>query len=233
MLIKQIATDYEPLSIEWQRHINEWFTTNVNDIQQLKELRDYVESTAYGFGERSFYYLWKLIVDQMPQSFTFLEIGVYRGQTLALVQLLAKMSGKQCRCIGVTPLNETGGFHTSDYAKDIKDLHTKYNLRQPAIIKGYSTAEYIIDDVKYFAPYNIVYIDGGHDYEVVKSDLNNYANLASNYLVIDDCCNNLPMPDGYFRGIESVTKAVIEWEATQTNFKLQFNLVHNKLYKTL
>ena len=55
--------------------------------------------------------------------------------------------------------------------------------------------------------------------------------MAKTYLVVDDCCNNIPMPSGYFTGIESVTKAVNEWEAKQTEFELLFNVVHNKLYK--
>jgi hypothetical protein len=58
----------------------------------------------------------------------------------------------------------------------------------------------------------------------------NYPKLSKSYLIVDDCCNNIPMPDGYFSGIAPVTKAVNEWEEEQTEFELMFNVVHNKLY---
>lgn len=218
-------------SEQYNKEINELFTAKTNEVPELKELRDWVEANIFGFGERSFYWLWKLIVDEMPQTFSFLEIGVFRGQTTALIHLLAKLSGKTAHVYGITPLNSADGHWESDYAKDIKTIHDKFNLEQPNLLIGLSTNKDIINDAIKLAPFNIVYIDGGHTYEVVKSDLINYPQLAKDYLVIDDCCNDIPMPFGYFTGIPSVTKAVKEWEKTQDKFKLKFNVVHVKVYK--
>lgn len=218
---------------DFQKWVNETFTGKVNETPELKELRDWVENNIFGFGERSFYWLWKLIVDEMPSEFTMLEIGVFRGQTIALVQLLAKLAGKKCICYGVTPLDNTDGHWDSDYKADIKRIHNEFNLTQPRIVKGLSTDPDIIDEVQYMAPYDLVYIDGGHTYDVVVQDMKNYSPLASRFLIVDDCCNDIPMPWGYFTGIEPVTKAVNEWEAGQKKFKLLFNVVHNKVYKRI
>lgn len=216
-------------SKEYNQRIHEEFIQKTNSIPELKELRDYVEANAFGFGERSFYWMWKLIVDEMPQTFTFLEIGVFRGQTLALIKLLAKLSGKKVKVYGITPLDTTDGHWESDYKKDISDLHKLFRLPQPTIIKGLSTDESIIQ-VMSEKTFDLVYIDGGHSYEVALSDLKNYGKLATKYLVIDDCANDLDMPFGYFQGIQSVTNAVNDYIPT-TNLKFQYNVMHNKIFK--
>ena len=212
---------------QWNRDIHNEFIEKVNAVHDLKELRDFVEQNAFGFGERSFYWMWKLIVEDMPDTFTFLEIGVFRGQTLALIQLLAKMSGKSVNVVGVTPLDTTDGHWDSDYEADINLIHYKFGLEQPTIIKGLSTDPDIINFVKQ-STFDIVYIDGGHSYEVAKSDIEHYAPLASKYLVIDDCANDLNIPFGMFAGIDSVTKAVKDSEINQ---KFLFNIVHIKVFK--
>ena len=72
--------------------INGWlyynFARNVNLIPHLRDHRDYVEKNDHGYGDRAFYYQWKLLVEQMPTDFKFLEIGVYMGQIISLIKLL-------------------------------------------------------------------------------------------------------------------------------------------------
>ncbi len=78
--VKHTYTDTE----QWNTYIHDKFCEEVNKNAELKELRDFVEQNAFGFGERSFYWMWKLIVDEMPKEFTFLEIGDLKAQTTAL-----------------------------------------------------------------------------------------------------------------------------------------------------
>jgi hypothetical protein len=216
-------------SKEWNQKIADEFTQKTNSIPELKQLRDYVEAHAFGFGERAFYWMWKLIVDEMPQSFTFLEIGVFRGQTLALIKLLAKLSGKKVKVYGITPLDSTDGHWESNYKQDIIDLHKLFKLPLPNIIKGLSTDEKIIEQVC-DKKFDLVYIDGGHSFDVAYSDLLNYGKIADKYLVIDDCANDLDMPFGFFQGIQSVTDAVNKY-IPNTDLKFQFNVIHNKVFK--
>ena len=216
------------------KELVEQYTAAVNADQQLKEYRDYIEQNAFGFGERCFLWMWKELVDKMPQEFTFLEVGVFRGQILALIGLLAERSGKKATRVGVTPLDSTDGHWDSDYEGDIRHLHDFFGIsRHYKIIKGLSTDVKVQEQAsKYMC--DLVYIDGGHTYDVVKSDLDFYPNLVkqSAYLIIDDCNNRIEMPDGYFRGIESVSRAVdekfppftanAEWKHVQ-------NVVHNRV----
>ncbi len=65
------------------------FTEAVQQAPDLCRHRDHVEQNALGFGYRAFHWLWKLLVDAMPNRFRFLEIGVYKGQVISLVGLLA------------------------------------------------------------------------------------------------------------------------------------------------
>lgn len=218
---------------EIHQAINEDFATKVNAIPELKAHRDWTERNIFGFGERSFLYLHKLLVDEMPETFTFLEIGVFRGAILSLYKLLADMQGKQVQRYGITPLDGTDGHWDSDYAKDIKTIHDQFKLN-----KDYKILHGLSSDVKVLTQavhlnLDILYIDGGHTYDVVKNDLFNYPQLVKpgGYLVIDDCCNNFSMPFGYFTGIEPVTRAVNEWEATQKDFEFILSVVHNKVYR--
>ncbi len=230
MNLNELSKEYRRNPGTWQRWVNDYFTNCVNETPELKELRDYVEKNIWGFGERSFYWLWKLVIDEMENDFTFLEVGVFRGQTLALTAKVAEMANKIAFIAGITPLNSTGGHWESDYEDDIKKIHDDFNLWNPVLMKSLSNNPDLLKSLE-GGEFDIIYIDGGHEYETVKQDLANYTIMAKQYLIIDDCCNDIEMPQGYFAGIESVTKAVNEWEATQTEFELMFNVMHVKLYK--
>ena len=218
---------------QWNTDTHNLFCEKVNEVKELKELRDFVEQNAFGFGERSFYWMWKLIVDEMPNEFSFLEIGVFRGQTTTLIQVLAKMAKKKVKVYGVTPLNNTDGHWESDYKKDIETISQKFKVKTPKIFKGLSTDRELIDLVLLEGPYDLVYIDGGHTYEVIKSDLEHYPQLATKYLIIDDCANNLDIPFGMFAGIEPVSRSVDEWDENQKLFNFLFNVVHIKVFKKI
>ena len=218
--------------METHQRINETFIELVNADPELKAFRDFVEGNndtpvkIFGFGERSFLWMWKLLVDEMPPDFKFLEIGVFRGQVLALIRILSKTA----TITGITPLDSTGGHWESDYAADINYLHNHFKLEQPAIIKGLSTDLDIIEKAK--GTYDIIYIDGGHEYEVAKADIINYSPFVKigGYLVIDDCANKYDLPYGYFRGIESVSRAVDE-HLPNEQFKEIFSVVHNRIFQ--
>jgi hypothetical protein len=221
---------------EFHNIIHESFSELVNGHKQLKAHRDFVESNAFGFGERSFGWLFKLVVDEMPKEFSFLEIGVFRGSSLSLIKLLANISNKKVNRYGVSPMDSSDGHWDSDYFKDVIRIHNEFDLKPDyTIYHGSSTEDSIINKSKSTAPYDILYIDGGHTKEVVDSDLLYYPSMikSGGYLMIDDCCNDMKQPWGFFQGIQPVTDAVLEWEKTKTGeeFEFVFNVVHLKVYK--
>jgi len=228
--IKKLQAEWEDIE-HHHSYINELFCELVNADPILKIHRDYIEQKAYGFGERSFWYLWKLILDEIPKGFSFLEIGVYRGSTISLIKLLRP----DATVYGVTPLTSEGGYQDCDYAKDIADLHQYFNLDQPNIIKGLSNEPWAIQAVRDLGMRDVIYVDGAHDTETVLQDLANYASLVKigGYLVMDDCNSEMHMPHGYFQGHQSVTDAKLKWLETQTDFEFVFSVVHISVFRKL
>jgi predicted O-methyltransferase YrrM len=224
--LSELIENWKDTSESHQR-IHDLFCQKTNQNPKLKRLRDYVEANAFGFGERSFYWMWKLITDDLKNNLKFLEVGVFRGQTTCLISLLKP----NAKVTGITPLDSTDGHWESDYKKDIEHLHELFLTEQPNIIKGLSTDQEIIKQAK--GKYDIVYIDGGHQYEVVKSDLINYPSMVKKggYLIIDDCANKYQIPFGMFGGIETVSRAVDEWKNQE--FKELFSVVHIRAFKKL
>lgn len=211
---------------EAHKLINESFTEKVNADSKLKAYRDWIEEKIFGFGERSFLWMWKLLIDEIPMP-EFLEIGVFRGQILGLIRMLSPKAS----ITGITPLDNTGGHWESDYAADIKLLHSTFKLKQPKIIKGLSTDETVLAEAGK-KEYDIIYIDGGHDYQTARHDVYRYSSFVKvgGYLVIDDAGNKFNMPDGYFKGIEAVSKAVDELLPNEY-YKELFNVVHNRVFR--
>jgi len=214
------------------------YTEKVNADKELKAYRDWIEANAFGFGERCFLWMWNDIVAKIPDEFTFMEIGVFRGQILALVSKLAERHGKKVRRIGITPLDTSDGHWESDYEADIIRLHDVFNIKDDyELIRLDSTNPNAIKLASQNPP-DVLYIDGGHTYEVVKSDLTHYLPIlkVGGTLVIDDCNNAIPMPWGYFQGIQSVSIAVDEVlprEGSTEYWKHELNLVHNRVLTKL
>ena len=214
--------------------IHESCTEKVINTSFLNDHRDWVANHMFGFGEKSFHWMWKCLVDAMPTDFSFLEVGVFRGQVLSLIELLASYTQRKSRRWGVTPLSPIGIGWESDYGKDIELLHDTFNIP-----KDYSIIQYNSTDPKAIEEaskrmYDIVFIDGGHDYETVKSDLKHYTPLVKEggYLVIDDSACKFHMPFGYFQGIAEVCKAVDE-VLPNTQFEELFCVVHNRVFKKI
>lgn len=219
-------------SIESHKTITCLFTDEVNSDEVLNKHRTWVEQNHFGLGERAFHWLWLLLCNEMPKNFKFLEIGVAKGQVLSLIKLLRN----DAYVFGVTPLDSTGGMWDSNYAEDIKKIHDEFGLPQPIIYKGLSEAKESIESAKNTAPYNICYVDGGHEKHHIDNDLQHYAPMVikGGYLVVDDCCNDLPQEWGTFCGIDSVTDGVNEYMATHgTEWIFCFSIVHIKVFRKL
>ncbi len=226
--LKEVQSIWQDLP-EVHKRINETFTEKVNANKKLKEYRDWIEGNVFGFGERSFLWMWKLLLQDMIFP-DILEIGVFRGQILGLVRLLSP----DARITGITPLNSTGGHWESDYGADIKLLHDTFKLKQPQIIKGLSDDLEVIAAAAMNERYDIIYIDGGHTYNIARSDIYTYSSFVrvGGYLVIDDSANKYNLPEGYFRGIEDVSRAVDELLPNEYYTEI-FNVVHNRIFKRI
>lgn len=233
MTLQSLKTDWQDTP-EYHKHIHELFIELVNSDPELNEHRTFIENNVYGMGERSFQWFWKLLVDELPTNFKFLEIGVHKAQILSLVRLLANRLNKPCEVFGITPMDGTGtGWTEDDYEWDIIKLHDKFRLRYPTLFKGLSTEPGALAFARLIEQYDVLYIDGSHEFSDALFDLNMYTPMikSGGWLVMDDAACRMSMPFGYFQGIQPVCDALAKWDETQTDFEFQFNVVHLMIYK--
>jgi hypothetical protein len=197
--------------------------------------------SADGFGELAFCWNWKLVINSMPSSFNFLEIGVYKGRTLGLIQLLANQLQKQCQIYGITPLSVQGDkysmYEDVNYSFEIFSNLNKMgvSIDNINIIKGLSNDTSIINEAKSSGPYDIIFIDGCHDYEVVCQDIENYLPIlkTSGYLVMDDASLFIKNPFGQFLGHKDVGEAIKNTIDNRTDLKHLFAVGHNRIWQKI
>lgn len=138
----------------------------------VRDHRRYFRLDNRGFGEDVFHAAWfDFFMEFKPVH--CLEIGVYRGQTTSLWSLIAQRSGIPSDIWGVTPLyaamDTVSEYPEIDYLEDMNNNFRTFNLEPPQIIKGLSTEKNVMLRIKENT-WDLIYIDGGHDYDVVYSD---------------------------------------------------------------
>lgn len=201
---------------ETHQRIYDVFQKAVDDDAELKAHRHHIKAHGLGFGTDGFHWMWKLIVDSMPDEFSFLELGVWAAQIPSLVELLATRTGKFSDVFGVSTFDGRGiNENGEDYKAVCYKLFDDFKLKKPYLITGDTTKMATISSVEQFAPFDITFIDGGHEYETATSDILNYGPMTKigGLMVIDDasCLFHLPpCHDGqnHFHGIDPVSRAV-------------------------
>jgi predicted O-methyltransferase YrrM len=235
------SKEYEDTE-ENSRTIVENFRKATDEIKELKEHRDFIEyhqkelGIIYGHGDRSLSYFWKLLIDEMPENFKFLEIGVYKGQILSLIQMLANSSFKNPKIYGVTPLFDPD-FANYNRLPYIEKLFEKFNLtmKNTTVIDGLSQNPEIIEKVKETAPYDIIYVDGDHSYAATVSDIENYGAMLKigGFMVVDDCNNNKKISNEYYGGIHEVSLAVGDCLEKNPNYQEILTCMHVRVWQKI
>jgi Methyltransferase domain len=214
-----------------------------NKDKDLMNLREFVKNNNYGFCDDAHYVMWRELVKEMPKKFNFLEIGVYKGQILCLISYLSKIYKKESNVLGVTPLQNIGDKYSTypsiDYSESIIELFKKFDLDfnlDKNILNGLSTNQEVIDSLIKKEKFNLIYIDGGHDYETVVSDIELTKKIlnVNGYIITDDssCYKNfegLPI----FTGHIEVCDAIKDYLEPDTNFKEKLCVGHNRVFKKI
>lgn len=238
-------------TLEFQAYANAWQNDNeynnrfhaeladrVNADPLLKAHRDWVEANQFGFGDRPFHYVWKMLVDQMPQLFSFLEIGVFKGQVVSLIKLLARQTGKDAYVAGVSTLTNTPDkrckYPQGNYVNWINQIFNAFSLDvndRFTIVAGKSSD---VEAVKQTAhPWNMIYIDGGHDYADVAFDIKTYAPRVAmgGFLIVDDASINRLNIGSCWPGLEDVSQAVKDHLDNDPRFKFLFACGHINIFQ--
>jgi len=152
--------------------------------------KEYFRIENRGFGEDAFHAMWYLIFREFrPQN--ILEIGIYRGQTLSLFSLLSHKFEIKSEIHGISPFTSVGDTVSTylkelNYYEDVLKNFKHFGLELPALHKGLSTDKSMIKIID-SKTWDLIYIDGNHDYEVVKQDFINCSNsLSKNGLIVLD-----------------------------------------------
>lgn len=218
------------------------FLEEYNNDPLLVDHRSYIESNHLGFGEKPFHVIWRDLVKNLPDNFNFLEIGVYKGQVLSLVKLLSDKLEKKIKFVGVTPLDNTGdkfsNYEIVNYKQVITGLFEHFNLEfdvNQNIINGLSTDEIIKNKVTKLGPFDLIYIDGGHDYDCVVSDINLMYDVSKigSYVVFDDSSCYKDLGGNKFKGHIDVCNAIKDELENNNDFIELICVGHNRVFKRI
>jgi hypothetical protein len=225
------------LNIIYSDFLNQYY-----DDQTLIDHRTYIEDNNLGFGEKPFHVIWRELIKAQSNNFKFLEIGVYKGQILSLVKLLSKKYGKNIEFYGVTPLINEGdkfsNYDDVDYGETIKNLFNNFNLEfdlNKNIIKGLSNNQDIKSKIKNLGNFDLVYIDGGHDYTCVVSDIllmKDITNIGA-YIVFDDSSCYKELSSDKFKGHIDVCDAIKDYLENDNNYIEIICVGHNRVFKKI
>lgn len=232
--LEEVIKYYKEGNYDKNHIIYNEFTNNLNRIPVFYEHFN----KTHGFGELAFSWNWNLIIKEMPSNFKFLEIGVYKGRLLSLIKLISVIQNKDCTIYGVTPLDNIGdkysGYDNDNYYQAIKNgfNNLRLNMDNVKIIKGLSQDTDVLEKVKDEGLYDIIFIDGSHDYEVVCQDIINYIPFLKKggYLVMDDSSLYIENPGGQFKGHPDVGRAIIDVLDKDERMKELYACGHNRVW---
>ena len=212
-----------------------------NDIdKKFVQHRNYFRSESRGFGEDAFHAMWVNLFASSPIK-SALEIGVYRGQTISLWNLISLDSDTlgKTEYWGLSPLNNSGdevsAYINIDYESDIRQSFNFFNLGEPRIFKAFSTdstaKEFILSN-----QWDLVYVDGSHEQSIVENDVMlSYESLkVGGFLVMDDSSLYSPFkaPIFAFKGHPGPSKVAKSLES-KSGLKLVGTCGHNRIYKKI
>jgi hypothetical protein len=205
---------------------------------ELRDHRDYFVKEGRGFGEDAFHVMWFLLFREFKPK-NFLEIGVYRGQTLSLAALLSRRNNLPGDVCGVSPFSSAGDsvsryWNNVDYFEDTLANFRHFKLPAPQLLRAFSTDP----EAKRFIAakqWEIIYIDGNHDYEVARQD---WEICSSNLkvggvIVLDDSgltTSFRPLPIGT-RGHPGPSRLAQEIDRKQFRELLQVG--HNRAFQKI
>jgi len=205
---------------------------------QFKAHRQYFSKERRGFGEDAFHTMWFLLFREFKPA-TFLEIGVWRGQTTSLAALNQKWFGITGLVAGIAPFQPAGDsspFHDAalDHQQDTLKNFEAFSLPPPRLVKAFSTEAAAVEFIRSQA-WDCIYIDGDHEYPTAKADWENCASAVKlgGLMVMDDAGLDTGYHAPHFAtaGIAGPTQVLKEIDRSQFREILQVG--HNRVFQKI
>jgi hypothetical protein len=205
---------------------------------ELREHRSYFLKNKSGFGEDAFHVMWEMLVQEFKPA-NFLEIGVFRGQVISLVSLCSQLNGTKCEVFGISQFCGAGDSvckydqHLDYYADTLKNFES-FRLPVPTLVRASSTDPDAIKAIS-SRTWDMIYIDGNHDYEYARKDWDNCAKaLKRGGIVVLDDANLTPAyqpGDALTRGMVGPTQVAAE--ADPAIFREILQVGHNRVFQKI
>lgn len=204
--------------------------------EPFRRHREYFTQNGRGFGEDAFHAMWFLLFREFrPES--FLEIGVFRGQSLSLAALLAREFKLDCFIQGLSPFSTAGDAVSKyrgdvDYLEDTLKNFSHFQLPAPSLLKAYSTdaaAARLIASRRW----SFIYIDGNHDYEIARQDWELCArNIApGGLIVLDDASLHTAYRPPAFASAGHPGPSQLAKEISRAHFTEILRVGHNRVFQ--
>jgi len=203
---------------------------------EVREHRAYFRQRRRGLNEDAMHVMWFLLFREFKPA-NFLEIGVYRGQTLSLAELLSRLNGVTCRVQGVSPFTPAGDavskyLENVDYLRDTLENFEHFSLPRPELLKAFSTdaeAKALIRST----PWEMVYIDGNHDYEVARQDWEvcSESVKAGGIIVLDDASLDTGFRPPLFATAGHPGPSRVAREVDSQRFREIMRVGHNRVFQ--
>ena len=206
--------------------------------EPLRTHRAHFEAGGRGFGEKAFHVMWFLLFREFSPA-SFLEIGVFRGQTLSLAALLARQFKLDCSTQGISPFSAAGDAVSKyrrdvDYYDDTLKNFAHFSLPAPVLLKAYSTDEAARKLVA-SRDWSFIYIDGNHDYEIARQDWDLCAAHLSpgGLIVLDDSGLTTNYAPPIFATGGHPGPSRLAHEIDRTRFREILQVGHNRVFQKI
>ena len=206
--------------------------------QELKAHRSYFQTAGRGFGEDAFHVMWWMLFREL-RPVRFLEIGVYRGQTLSLAALLQRKLNVLGSVTGISPFSPAGDACSTyresvNYREDTLENFRHFNLPPPELVQAFSTDAAAHDRIGR-DEWDAVYIDGNHDYGVARADWELCARHTriGGIIVLDDASLLTTYRPAAFATAGHPGPSQLAEEIDHRSFREVLRVGHNRVFEKL
>ena len=203
---------------------------------ELKQHRQYFLQDQRGFGEDAFHVMWWMLFREMRPK-RFLEIGVYRGQSISLAALLHRTLRIDGSVTGISPFSPAGDSVSTyranlDYLQDTQLNFRAFDLPIRELLRAYSTDPIAIDRVRQ-ETWDVIYIDGNHDYEIAKADWSvcSASIQSGGIIVLDDSALGTAYRPPRFATAGHPGPSQLAAEIGAASFQEILRVGHNRVFK--
>ena len=204
----------------------------------LRSHRFYFSKEKRAFGEDAFHAMWYFIFKEFKPK-KVLEIGVYRGSTLSLFSLLSQKFNLNSEVHGISPFSPAADSVSKyltelDYYEDVDKNFSFFNLPTPILHKGFSTDKAMIDVIQ-ANDWDLIFIDGNHDYEVAKGDFIHCAKYIKKggLIVLDDASLNMDYNPPFYSTAGHPGPSKVASEIDERFFEEILSVGHNRVFKKI